>query len=186
MKRAVILHGTDANPEMNWFPWLKAKLEAEGYEVWAPLLPENHTPNREVYGSFLFGQGWDFTDNLVIGHSSGAVEVLNLLMDERLPKVKLAVMVGAWKGGNPNGFPADTTQFDGLFPPEGWDFAVMRAKADRIEFLHGDDDPYCPLEQAQYLAEQLGAPITVVPNGGHLGKQYLELPEIWKLIEPSL
>lgn len=105
MKRAVILHGTDAAPEQNWFPWLKQKLETEGYEVWAPLLPGNHTPNREVYNDFLLGQeqGWDFTDNIVVGHSSGAVAVLNLLMDPRCPKVKLGVMVGAWAGGTPDG-----------------------------------------------------------------------------------
>lgn len=94
-KRAVILHGTDASPDANWFPWLKEKLEAEGYEVWVPELPGNHTPNREVYNDFLFGSDWDLTDNIVVGHSSGAVSVLNLLMDERCPKVKLAVVVSA-------------------------------------------------------------------------------------------
>jgi len=60
MKRAIILHGTDGNPESNWFPWLKARLEAEGYEVWVPLLPENHTPNRETYGNFLLDGQHDF------------------------------------------------------------------------------------------------------------------------------
>jgi hypothetical protein len=59
MKRAVILHGTDGSPDMNWFPWLKEKLEADGYEVWAPLLPENHTPSKEVYNNFLLGYDWD-------------------------------------------------------------------------------------------------------------------------------
>lgn len=67
MKRAMILHGTDAGPEENWFPWLKNKLEKTGYEVWVPLLPGNHTPDREVYGDLLFGQGWDFAGNIVGG-----------------------------------------------------------------------------------------------------------------------
>lgn len=185
MKRAVILHGTDGKPESNWFMWLKGKLEAEGYEVWVPELPENHTPNREVYGDFLFGQGWDFTDNLVIGHSSGAVEVLNLLMDERCPKVKMAVMVGAWAGGVPNGYDKDTKDFDNLFPPEGFDFERIKSKAETFAFLHGDDDPYCPLEQAKFLAEKLDASLTVVPSGGHLGMQFTELPELWNLIRQN-
>jgi predicted alpha/beta hydrolase family esterase len=186
MKRAVILHGTDGKPDSNWFPWLKEKLETEGYEVWVPELPENHTPNREVYNNFLFGQGWDFADNIVIGHSSGAVSVLNLFMDERCPKVQLGVMVGAWAGGVPNGYPEDTKDFDNLFPPEGFNFELIKNKAEKLAFLHGDNDPYCPLEQAQYLAEKLDASLTVIPNGGHLGRQYTELPELWGVIEKEI
>jgi uncharacterized protein len=184
MKKAVILHGTDVNPAANWFPWLKAKLEAEGYEVWVPLLPENHTPNRQLYSDFLFGSDFDFADSLVVGHSSGAVEVLNLLDDERLPHIRMAVLVSAWEHGTPPGM--DESQFENLFPPEGYEFMRMREKADKIAFLHGDDDPYCPLEQAQFLAEQLEAPLTVVPQGHHLGAKYTELPELWQIIEPNL
>lgn len=186
MKRAVILHGTDAGPGENWFPWLKGKLEKAGYEVWVPLLPGNHTSDREGYGDFLFGQGWNFADNIVVGHSSGAVEVLNLLMDERCPKIKFGVMVGAWKGGIPNGYEEDSTQFDNLFPPEGFDFAHIKQHADKLAFLHGSDDPYCPLEQAKCLAQQLGAPLTVVTKGHHLGSKFTELPAVWQLVESVL
>jgi predicted alpha/beta hydrolase family esterase len=192
--RAVILHGTDGKPESNWFMWLKAKLEEQGYEVWVPLLPENHTPNRQVYNDFLLNSGWDFTDNIVVGHSSGAVEVLNLLMDERCPHIKLGVIVGAWAHNTEDGLEIrklqmmglDVRQFKDTFPPEGFDFDLIKSKADRLAFLHGDDDPYCPLEQAKYLAEQLDASITLVHKGGHLGTKFTELPEVWQLIEPSL
>jgi len=186
MKRAVILHGTDGAPDHNWFPWLKAKLEAEGYKVWVPLLPGNHTPNRQVYNDFLFAENWDFTDNIVVGHSSGAVSVLNLLMDQRCPKVKLAVMVGAWAGGIPSGYEEGNTQFDNLFPPNGFDFELIKSKAGKLAFLHGDDDPYCPLDQAKYLAKKLDAPLTVVPGGHHLGSKLTELPELWPIIESVL
>ena len=193
MKKAVILHGTDGKPEDNWFPWLKSKLEAAGYDVWVPLLPENRTPNRVVYGSFFLGSGSDFTDPPVIGQSSGAVEVLNLLMDERCPKIKFGLMVSAWATNEAE--LSDTQkqvyaesglskeQFANLFPPEGFDFELIKSKADKLAFLHGDDDPYCPLEQAQYLANQLDATITVVPNGHHLGKKFTELPQVWDIIQ---
>jgi predicted alpha/beta hydrolase family esterase len=185
MKKVVILHGTHGNPESSWFPWLKAKLEAVGYEVWVPQLPDCDKPNRDTYADFLFGSGWDFTDNIVIGHSSGAVEVLNLLMDNRMPHIKLGVMLGAWSGGMPNGY-TDTSTFAHLFPRHGFKFRRIRAKADKLAFLHGNDDPYCPLEQAVTLATKLKAPIMIVPNGHHLGAQFTELPQLWQILEPNL
>lgn len=184
MKRAVILHGTDGSPEQNWFPWLKAKLEAAGYQVWVPLLPENHAPNREVYNNFLLGSDWDFGDNIVVGHSSGAVSVLNLLMDERCPHIKFGVMVSAWAGGSPTDM--DYEQFKNLFSPDGFDFTTIKSKADKLAFVHSSDDPYCPLEQAEYLSQQLGAPLTVIPNGKHLGKNITQFPQLWDVLKPKL
>jgi uncharacterized protein len=182
-KRAVILHGTDGNPEENWFPWLKTKFEAEGYEVWVPQLWDAHTPNREKWDHQVLG-GRELTDCIVVGHSSGAVEVLNLLMSWRCPHIRLAVVVGAWAGGDPIG-EWEPGQFDQLFPPDGYDAETINAKVDRLVFLHGAKDPYCPVDGAKKLAKQLDAPITVVPDAEHFSG-ITELPEVWKLIEPSL
>lgn len=184
VKRVSILHGTDAGPEENWFPWLKGKLEAEGYEVWVPQLPECHVPNRETYNDFLLGSDWDFTDNIVVGHSSGAVEVLNLLMDARCPKIRMGMMVSAWDHGVPTGM--DASQFVHLFPEGGFDFERIKKQAKLLAFLHSRDDPYCPLEQAEYLAENLGAPLSVIEHGQHIGSNYTELPEVWDIIGPAL
>jgi predicted alpha/beta hydrolase family esterase len=186
MKRAVILHGTDGNPEENWFPWLKARFEGEGYQVWVPELPENHTPNRELWDDRILGSR-DMSDTIIVGHSSGAVEVLNLLMNPRCPQIRLGVMVSAWPSGEPvaaNGVIWDPGQFDNLFPPDGFDPLIIGAKADKLAFLHGVNDPYCPLEATQKLADELGAHLTAIPDGGHLSVR--ELPELWQIIEPSL
>jgi len=185
MKRAVILHGTDGGPDLIWIPWLKQQFEAAGYEVWAPLLPENHTPNRERYNDFLFGGEWDFTDNIVVGHSSGAVSVLNVLMDERCPKIKLGVLVSAWAHGEPVG-EWDPGQFDTLFPAEGFNFEHIRKNAEQLVLLHSADDPYCPLEQAKYLATELAAQLIILPHAGHIGHQFPKLHELWEIIRPTL
>ena len=189
MKRAVLLHGTDGTPDNNWFPWLKDKLETEGYQVWAPALWDAHTPNRETWDSQILG-GRDLSDTIVVGHSSGAVEVLNLLMNPRCPRIRLGVMVSAWAGGPPvpaDGIEWDKGQFDNLFPLDGFNFDMIKSNADKLAFLHSDDDPYCPLEQAEYLAEELNAPLTVVHEGHHLGAKFnIEFPELWEIIKPSL
>jgi predicted alpha/beta hydrolase family esterase len=190
-KRAVILHGTSAQPMSGWRPWLKEKFEADGYEVWLPELPENDTPNREIYGNFLFGQGWDFTDNIVVGHSSGAVEVLNLLDDERCPRIKLGVCVAAWKGGLPKGYDEVTNPFKKFFPEKGFNFSGMKAKAGHIAFMHSDNDPYCPPQDAEYLADKLSAELQMFhteygSNADHFGSPLTELPELWTIIQPYL
>ncbi|HSW36846.1 MAG TPA: alpha/beta hydrolase [Candidatus Saccharimonadales bacterium] len=181
MKRAVILHGTDGSPEGNWLPWLKAGLENRGYEVWVPNLPNNHAPNRKVYNDFLFNSEWDFKDNLVIGHSSGAVSILNLLEDSRCPRIKTGVLVGAWARMDETDL--DREQFRDLFPQNGFDFEAIKSKTGKLLFLHGDDDPYCPLEQAKWLAEHTGSEIIVIPGGQHLGSNYPKFPELINALE---
>lgn len=185
MKRAVILHGTGATPDSNWFPWLKHKLEGQGYEVWVPQLPDCDKPNRDTYADFLFASGWDFTDNIVIGHSSGAVEVLNLLMDRRMPHIRLGVMVSAWLGGMPAGF-SDPEVFANLFPRHGFKWRRIRGKANHLAFLHGSNDPYCSVNQPVTMATKLKAPIMLVPDGGHLGTGLSDLPQLWAILESSL
>lgn len=189
MKRAVLLHGTDGTPQSGWLPWLKSELERRGYEVWVPELPNNHTPNRQAYNDFLFSNDWDFKDNLIVGHSSGAVSVLNLLEDSRCPHIKTAVLVGAWSDSKKAGLldkeDFEKDQFNDLFPPKGFDFGTIKQKTDRLLFLHGDDDPYCPLDQAKWLAEQTASDIIVIPGGGHLngGAGWTELPQLTSALE---
>lgn len=183
MKKAVILHGTDGSPEHNWFPWLKEWLEGRGYEVWVPSLPNNHTPNRHTYNDFLLNSNWDFTENLIIGHSSGAVSILNLLQDERCPHIKTAVLVGVW--AHMEGTDLDRDQFKDLFPESGFNLEIIKQKADKFLFIHGDDDPFCPLDQAQWLAKQLRSEIIVVPGGKHLSQAFgfSKLPQLTGALE---
>ncbi len=197
MKRAVLLHGTGGSPAENWLPWLKQQLESKGYKVWAPLLPENDKPNSSRYNDFLLNSDWDFTDNLVIGHSSGAVSILNLLADERCPSIATGVLVGAWARLDE----ADLTEgiqqvfgdaqaiyerFKALFPAEGFDFARIRQKAHTFLFVHSDNDPYCPLEQAEWLAEQTGGEVAMVPGGQHfsasIDPSFTEFPSLIEIL----
>lgn len=179
-KKAVILHGTDAGSDKNWFPWLKAELESVGYKVWVPDLPNNHYPNAKVYNNFLHDSGWDFTDNLVIGHSSGAVSILNLLSDDRTPKIDTGILIGAWHTNSEPWTPP--SQFVNLFPKEGFDFKTIKSKSNQLIYMHGDDDPYCPLEQAKWLANQTKSKLIIVPKGHHLGSRFSKLPELAKVL----
>lgn len=181
MKKAVFLHGTDGNPNDNWWSWLRKLLEENGYEIFAPTLPENHTPNKEVYDKFLKKSGWDFSDNLIIGHSSGATTALNLLTSDWFPKVKATVLLGVFLNENLLESVSwhDPGQFNNLFKPE-YDISVLKDKSNKYIFVHGDNDPYCDYEDAKTLARDLEADFITIYNGHHLWSTsgIKELPEL--------
>lgn len=180
MKRAVLLHGTNSHPTHNWQPWLKEQLEDAGYEVWAPELPDNHTPNRLTYEKFLQESGWDFTDNLLVGHSSGATTVLNLLSTDWLPHIKAAVTVGTFLNERLTSqlerYP--TGQFDELFPKDGFNTEKIKQKANHIYFIHGDQDPLCSYDDARDFCNEVGGTFVTVRGGGHFSSPVNELPVI--------
>lgn len=183
VKRAVLLHGTDSGPAHNWQPWMKRELEALGYAVWAPELPNNHTPNRHTYNEFLLGEDWDFKDNILIGHSSGTTSILNLLLDERCPSIKAAVFVATFFEVseqlriNPN---FAINQFSELFPSEGFDFEKIMRKCQKFYFVHGDNDTLCPIELARDASNKLSGTFITIPGGGHIGGDsgITELPQV--------
>ncbi len=179
MKRAVILHGTSGNPEDCWLPWVKKELESQGYQVFSPLLPDNSVPNWETYETFLKGADWDFADNIIVGHSSGATTALNLLSSDWFRHVKATVLVGTFL--NEKLLPGVSWyvpgQFDALFLDE-YNPELLKQKSDHFYFLHGDNDPYCDIDDAKELCARLDGTFIEVPNGHHLGDSsgFSELP----------
>ncbi len=184
MPKAVLLHGTDGDLGYNWFPWLDAELKKRNYDVFAPLLPENHTPDRIKYEDFLRDSGWDFADCLMIGHSSGATTALNLLSTDWFPKVKRAILVGTFLNERLlSGVDwYEPGQFDHLFPADGYDTDRLMIKSDSFVFIHGGDDPYCSLDDVKQFAQRLHQQVHVIEDGLHLSSNRTELPEILEYI----
>lgn len=196
MKNALILHGTDADHSHNWFPWLKTQLEALGWVAWVPDLPGADAPNIERYNAFLIEQlgqavrGGGFEkrrglngDSVIIGHSSGAVEILGLLNEIALAEpVAACFLVGVFRGDlgwdNLKGMNAD------------FDFEVIKTKSRKFVFIHSDNDPYCPLEHAEYLSMKLGGKLIFIPGQGHfttsLDPSYTKFPKLLEIIKQEV
>lgn len=185
MKSALILHGTSSSPSGNWFHWVEKFMSDRGYDVWLPQLPESETPNINTYNAFLLSNNqFHFNEETVlIGHSSGAVEILSLL--QHLPEdvvVGEVYLVSAFK---------DSLGWDalkGLFI-EPYDFELIKTKARSITFLHSDDDPYVPSEHARYLSEKLEARLLVFAGQGHFNleksEEYRRFPVLAQVIEAN-
>ncbi len=183
MKNVLILHGTKGNSADNWFPWLKNKLEKKDWKVWVPDLPNAEKPNLQRYNQHIFGNhNWEFTkDSCLVGHSSGAMAVLGIL--QALPvgvTVDTCILVGAFKDD------LGREDLREIFA-KPFDFEYMQTKA-KIIFIHSDDDPYCPLDHALYLADQLGAELITKRGQKHFsistcGEEYRKFPLLVRLLE---
>lgn len=182
MKNALVLHGTNDSSKGNWFQWLRKELEGKDWKVWVPDLPQADAPNMQRYQNFIFSSDWKFNnESVIVGHSSGAVAILGLL--QMLPEdvvIDTAVFVGAFR----NDLGRDDLR--GLFE-ESFNFAKIRASAKRFVFLHSDNDPYCPLEGAEYLSGELGGELIVVPGASHFslgagGSSYEKLPVLLDIL----
>lgn len=159
------------------------KLESDGWKVWVPDLPKATVPNLDRYSKFLLeNESWSFDeDSLLIGHSSGAMAILGLL--QRLPKdvvVDTCILVGAFK--NSLGQKVLEEIFEKPF-----DFDYIKKRAKNIIFIHSDDDPYCPLDHAEYLAKKLDAELIIKKGQKHFsigtyGEKYKKFPFLLNLI----
>jgi predicted alpha/beta hydrolase family esterase len=175
MKKALLLHGTSGSSDSNWLPWLKAELENAGWEVWAPDLPNADEPNIKSYNKYLLSRKWVFDDEtIIIGHSSGAVAALGLL--QVLPAnttIKQCVLVGSFKDD------LGWTNLGGLFE-EPFDFDGIKKHCSNFLLIHSDNDPYCPLEHAQYLAKELDGTLRLEPGQKHFSEEtdpkYISFP----------
>lgn len=183
MKNVLILHGTENVPTDNWFPWLQSQLESQGYKVWVPALPQADRPNIKRYNKFLLDENdWKFNEkSIIVGHSSGAVATLGLL--EALPdnvKVGACYLVSSFKDNL--GWDA----LDGLFETP-FNFEKIKNKSKAFYFIHADNDPYCPVEHAQFLRNQIGGDLIILPGQKHFsvssyGEKYRQFPYLLHLI----
>lgn len=165
--RVVVLHGAHGGPDTNWFPWLHAELERAGVEVVRPRFP---TPQGQSLNAWL--EAYDLAvaplapaPTILVGHSLGATMALRLIERAAEPFGGLLIAAG-FIGAL--GLP-DYDLINASFFAEPFDWErIGERKGSACCCWAGDDDPYVPLSRSQELADCLGAPLGVVPGGGHL------------------
>ncbi|SRR6266540_7318762 len=180
-KKAVILHGTLGSPAGNWFQWLQTELARMGMEVWLPQLPHAEQPSLREWSEFV-QQECPFAidqETLAVGHSSGAILALILAQQNSVP-VGAVVCVSVFHDNSLQWEP-NNRLFDVPF-----DWPAIQQKTKQLLFIHSDDDPYVPLDQARYVAEHCSAEIVVIPGQGHFNleksESYKEFPALLEVL----
>lgn len=183
MKQALLLHGTGGNDTAYfWFADTKKHLEAQGYEVWWPQLPNTHKPVLQDTLDFVLKSMPQLDEqSIIVGHSSACPLILSLLEKLHVQVAKAILVSGFYQE-------IDDEGFSRLMLQESYDWEKIKANAKEIYLLNSDNDPWdCTDQQARPVAEKLQAPLIVMFGQGHMGsgkfnQPYKEFPLVKKLL----
>jgi predicted alpha/beta hydrolase family esterase len=174
MRRAIIFHGTGANPQVAWYPWLAGRLSARGYHVSVPHYPGlNVEPIETFLPGVLAAHEFD-AETVLVGHSGGAALLLAILEQVAVDQ---ALLVAGYCT------PPNTSDEPVLRP--GYDWDAIRGHAQDLYFINSVRDPYgCDAAQGRAMFDRLGG-TQIVRDDGHFGdhnQEYDEFPLLDRLI----
>ena len=176
--RVIIIHGTEGSPETAWFTWLADKVRAAGHEALIPAFPTPKGQKLDRWRAVVHDEvGQLQPDDVLVGHSVGGTFMVRLL--EKMPyPIAASFFVAPFINSlNEPEYDHLTATFVGS---ANWDF--VKRNAGRSFVYYGDDDPWVPAAEGNLFVEKLGAKLTVVPGGKHLGDAHgcTELPPLWE------
>jgi len=183
MKRVFIVHGWEGYPEEGWFPWLKEKLEAEGFKVFVPQLPDAANPRiynwvpklQEVVGT-------PDAETYFVGHSMGCQTIARYL--ESLPDDVViggvVFVAGFFKRltGLEDDVAVQATDEHWLTTP--LDLEKVKSHMRGSAAIFSDHDPFVPLDNIDDFENILESTIHIIANKGHFSgglDKCFELPQ---------
>lgn len=159
-RKAIIFHGTNANPDVAWLPWLRERLTGRGYSVEVPHYPGlNVEPIATFLPTVLAAHTFD-ADTVLVGHSGGAALLLAILehLDVTVPQ---AILVAGYST-RPNAGEEPVLQ-------AGYDWAAIKANVRDLYFINSVVDPYgCDDKQGRAMFDRLGG-TQIIRDDGHFG-----------------
>lgn len=183
MKTAILLHGTGgSDQDYFWFANTKQFLEAQGYDVWWPQLPNTQRPElQETLGFVLKNMPQLDEQSIIVGHSSACPLILSLLERIDTTVARVVLVSGFYQE-------IDSEGISRLMLQDSYDWPKIKANAKEISLLNSDNDPWnCTDQQARSTAEKLEAPLIVMFGQEHMGsgkfkQPYREFPLVKKLL----
>ncbi len=184
MKRVIIVHGWDGTPKEGWFPWLKRELEAKGFEVVVPQLPDAESPSIEKWVPALAAVvGTPDRDTYFVGHSMGCQTIARYLegLDDSLRVGGIVYVAGFF-----NSLTLGTNEEEEIW--NKWkkpiDLSRVRARAPKSIAIFSDNDPYVSLNNQDDFRKELNSEIIIQHLMGHFNEDRgcFELPIVLESI----
>jgi hypothetical protein len=161
-KRIFLIHGWEGYPEEGWRPWLKGKLEEEGFSVFVPAMPDTNHPKMDDWIRHLTKiVGTPDKDCYFLGHSLGCITILRYLETLKEGQKTGGVVLVA-------GFTSNLgyEELESFFTkPIDWE--KIKSHCEKFVAIHSDNDPYVSLHYRDFFKGKLNAEVIVEHNMGH-------------------
>lgn len=178
MKTAILIHGwpdRDDEPpfaEKHWFPWIKKKLEENGFSVIMPEMPDAKDPDyskwKESFERYQINQ-----NTTLVGHSCGGGFLVRWLSENKV-KVGKVALVAPWL--DPEG-EIDKEFFNFEIDPE------LIGRTSGLKVIYSSDDFPDIIESINILKSKLrGAEFQEFSNKGHFVFEDMETEEFPELL----
>lgn len=158
--RIIFVHGNQTTHwSFGWAPWLKNELEDLGFETFFETMPDSIIARSEYWLPFLKEHVKVSENDVIVGWSSGAVAAMRYAEDN---EILGSVLIS----------PCYTDLGDELERQSGyydspWQWSKITANQQNIALFWGNDDPYIPQEEFDFIASQLKPQIFKIPGGEH-------------------
>lgn len=177
-KRAIIVHGWQANPQQGWYPWLGNELVKRGFKVSIPAMPDTEDPKPNEWIDTLSKEvgGLD-NDVYMIGHSAGANTIMRYLEKKHMQKAGGAVLVAPWPSLRPEDRRYGKEMgMRWMVKPYNWD--EISGNARKITAIFSTNDPYVSVKDADVFKEKLHCSVIIEEGKKHMHEAggFVELP----------
>lgn len=180
-KRVYIIHGWEGYPEEGWFPWLKRELEAHGFEVHVPQMPDASNPRIQNWVPAVAKiVGKPDKNTYLVGHSMGCQTIMRYLERVSPQKIGGAIFVAGFFN-----LPNLETEEEKKIAKPWLETPINMDKVKRTTknfvLVLSDDDRDVPMEESKtHFRQKLGPKIIIEHNKGHFtaGDGVTELPAV--------
>lgn len=186
-KRVFIVHGWEGHPNEGWFPWLKKELEARGFEVCVPQLPDSKNPRIYNWVPALAKTvGATDENTYFVGHSMGCQAIARYI--ETLPQniqIGGAIFVGGFfKHLTGLEDRADVQETDRHWLQAPINFEKIKSHLPQCVAIFSDNDQWVPLDNQNDFRDKLSCEISIEHNMHHFNDEagIRELPVVLESI----
>ncbi len=173
--RFIFIHG---NGTTNWAfafaPWLKDELEKLGFETVFTTFPDPQIARSKYWLPYIKNELKTGKNDVIIGWSSGAVAAMRFAESNKL---RGSILISPCHTDLGNKLEKISGYYD-----KPWAWEKIKKNQQKIALIYGDNDPYIPQREFEYITSQLKPKVIKISDGKHF-VEYQEFPQLLSYIK---